>query len=125
MRARVLFVDDEPLNRRLVPLQLDPKVFEVVVCETGLEGLAALSRERFDLVILDVMMPPPDGVETCRRMRASGYVGPILFMSGWPDAETQARAFDAGGDAFLPRPYRRDELRAVIGRLLGPVSATA
>lgn len=118
MATRVLFVDDEEMNRVLLQTQLSPSGFEVTACSDGAGAFAALDQGEYDLVILDVMMPPPDGIEICRRLRARGCTFPILFMSGWPDVETQARALAAGGSAFLPRPYRRAQLLATIEVLL-------
>ena len=120
MRGTVLFVDDEEMNRTLLSLQLSREQFEVVTCADGASAFAALDQRPFDLILLDVMMPPPDGIEICRRIRARGIAVPILVMSGWPDADTQRRARAAGGDAFLPRPYRREELLATVERLLRP-----
>ncbi len=119
MGKRVLFVDDEEMNRVLLQTQLVTSGFEVTACCDGVEAFAALEKATFDLAILDVMMPPPNGIEICRRMRARNHTFPILFMSGWPDVETQARALAAGGSAFLPRPYRRAQLLATIQSLLG------
>jgi DNA-binding response OmpR family regulator len=116
---RVLFVDDEEMNRVLLQTQLETTGFEVTACPDGECAFKALDAGTFDIIILDVMMPPPNGIEVCRRIRARGYTGPILFMSGWPDVETQARALAAGGSAFLPRPYRRVQLIATIQALLG------
>jgi two-component system response regulator MprA len=117
---RVLFVDDEEMNRTLLTTQLQTNGYEVVACANGDAAFSALAAgPPFDIIILDVMMPPPDGIEICRRIRTKGINLPILFMSGWPDVETQARALAAGGSAFLPRPYRREQLIATINALLG------
>jgi len=115
----VLFVDDEEMNRTLLKTQLTTSGFEVTVCPDGEAAFVALSAGTFDIVVLDVMMPAPDGIEICRRIRARGVTVPILFLSGWPAVETQARALAAGGSAFLPRPYRREQLIATINALLG------
>lgn len=118
MGTRVLFVDDEEMNRILLTTQLVTAGFEVTACSDGASAFAALEGGAFDLAVLDVMMPAPDGVEICRRIRADGHAFPIVFMSGWPDVETQARALAAGGSAFLPRPYRRAQLIATIRSVL-------
>ncbi|MCC6526195.1 MAG: response regulator [Polyangiaceae bacterium] len=117
MPTSVLFVDDEPMNRTLLPLMLGA-AFEVTACANGAEALAAFDAGTFELVVLDVMMPPPDGVEICRLLRARGYGGPVLFMSGWPDAATRERAKAAGGDAFLARPFGLEELERAVAELL-------
>ena len=116
---RALFVDDEEMNRKLLTLQLAPSGFEVVACASGDDALVRVGEQAFDLAILDVMMPGMDGIELCRRLRARGHKFPVLFMSGWPDQETRERARMAGGDAFLPRPYRREQLIAAIDELMG------
>lgn len=120
MSVRVMFVDDEEMNRSLLKTQLGLSGFEVTACSDGESAFAALDQSGpFDLIILDVMMPPPDGIEICRRIRKRGDQTPILFLSGWPAVETQARALAAGGSAFLARPYRREQLIATVNALLG------
>jgi len=118
LAQRVLFVDDEEMNRTLLKTQLSTAGYDVTVCSNGEAAFAALDGGTFDLIILDVMMPPPDGIEICRRIRAAGVSVPILFLSGWPAVETQARALAAGGSAFLPRPYRREQLIGTIHALI-------
>jgi two-component system response regulator MprA len=121
--VRVLFVDDEEMNRSLLKTQLGLSGFEVTACPDGETAFAALDAGSFDLIVLDVMMPPPDGIEICRRIRRRGVQTPILFLSGWPAVETQARALAAGGSAFLARPYRREQLIATVNALLGRTTA--
>lgn len=123
MSPRVLFVDDEEMNRTLLKTQLSTSGFDVTVCPDGEAAFAALNQGTYDIIVLDVMMPAPDGIEICRRVRARGITVPILFLSGWPAVETQARALAAGGSAFLPRPYRREQLIATINALLNRTSS--
>lgn len=124
MAVRVMFVDDEEMNRALLKTQLGLAGFEVTACADGEQAFSALDKSSFDLIVLDVMMPPPDGIEICRRIRKRGVHTPILFLSGWPAVETQARALAAGGSAFLARPYRREQLVATLNALLGRSTST-
>lgn len=123
MALRVLFVDDEEMNRNLLKTQLGLSGFDVTTCSDGEQAFSALDAGSFDVVVLDVMMPAPDGIEICRRIRRRGVQVPILFLSGWPAVETQARALAAGGSAFLARPYRREQLVATLHALLGRSAA--
>lgn len=122
--ARVLVVDDNPLNARLLEAQLQSAGYVVVTCHDGLTALAEFMRAPFDVVLLDVLMPPPDGIETCRLLRAAdmGAEVPVVFVTALTDPDVRVRAFEAGGDALVLKPVTREEMlsqvRAVLpGRL--------
>jgi two-component system response regulator MprA len=103
-RRRVLVVDDEPINRRVVSRVLGRAGYDVILAADGLEALEVLERERADAVLLDLVMPRLDGVETCRRIRALQPSLPVLMLSAMSDDETRARAEAAGVDALLEKP---------------------
>lgn len=115
MKPRVLVVDDEKNLRDFVRHNLEARGYQVLAAASGLEALALFERENVDLVILDVMMPHLDGLETTRRIRTRSYV-PIIILTALGEEEDKVRAFDLGADDYLTKPFG-------VGELLGRVKA--
>lgn len=117
--ARVLLVDDEPLYAAAVEDRLRNADFDVQVAENGEQALSAFERERFDLVLLDVMLPGMGGLDVASRIREHSDV-PIVVMSGHDDRERRLRAFDEGADDYIAKSTDFDEvlrrLTAVLRR---------
>ncbi|MBW8883100.1 MAG: response regulator, partial [Asticcacaulis sp.] len=114
--ARILVVDDNPVNLSVVVDHLEVHGHEVLV---ALGGLEALERVRFaepDLVLLDVMMPDLDGFETCRRLKADpkGRDIPVIFMTALTDVDSKVAAFAAGGVDYVSKPFQIEELMARV-----------
>ena len=119
-RDRVLVVDDSQPNRLVACGHLEAAGYEVATADTGEAALELLARERFDLVVLDVLMPGLGGFETCRRMRASPDTAttPVLFLTALGDKDTTVPALDAGGDDLLGKPFHRAELLLRVRALI-------
>ena len=114
---RILLVDDEPSVRRALERALTLDGHEV---DTAVDGAAALDRlagTSPDVVVLDVMMPPPDGLEVCRRLRAGGDRTPVLMLTALGSVEDRVGGLDAGADDYLVKPFALDELRARLRAL--------
>ena len=115
--SRILVVDDDPDIRKVLLLLLKETYF---VAEAA-DGQAAIEYLRrnpdTDLVVLDVMMPGLDGIETCRRIRELSNV-PVLFLTAKSAEEDRVSAYSSGGDDFLSKPFSQAELLAKIGSLL-------
>ncbi len=111
-RTTVLVVDDNAENRALAKAILDDEGIRALMASTGAEGIAAFERERPDCILLDVRMPGMDGVTACERIRAlpGGAEVAIVFVTAQRDVETFDRAVRAGGDDFITKPFRPDEL---------------
>lgn len=118
--ARVLVVDDNPLNARLLEAQLQSAGYRVVTCHDGLTALAEFMRATFDVVLLDVLMPPPDGLETCRLLRATdaGATVPIVFVTALTDPQVHQQAIEAGGNAVVLKPITREEMLTQVRAVL-------
>jgi signal transduction histidine kinase len=117
LAGTVLVVDDNAENRALACATLEDEGIRVEVAASGAEGIASFTSAQIDCVLLDVRMPDLDGVEVCRRIRAlpGGADVPILFVTAQRDLDTFDRAREAGGDDFISKPYRPNELIARVG----------
>lgn len=123
----ILIVEDDPAVRDALERALG---FEGYQIETACDGAIALSMLRdhtFDLIVLDVMMPHLDGLETCRRVRAGGDSVPILILTARTEVDDRVEGLDAGADDYLAKPFALDELlarvRALLRRSAGDVSS--
>jgi two-component system response regulator MprA len=122
----ILVVEDDPAVRDALERALG---FEGYMVETARDGGVALSMIRdseYDLVVLDVMMPYVDGIEACRRIRASGNSIPILMLTAKVAVGDRVEGLDAGADDYVAKPFALDELlariRALLRRSTGDVS---
>ena len=92
--------------------------YEVDLARDGLEALARLAERRPDAIVLDVMMPRLDGLETCRRLRAAGEDLPVLMLTARDAVSDRVAGLDAGADDYLPKPFALAELLARLRALL-------
>ena len=118
--ARVLIVDDELRNRRLLEAMLVPDGFHLFTAETGEDALAVVERETVDLILLDVMMPGMDGYEVARRFKDGAATKniPIIIVSALDSHEARMRGLLAGAEDFLTKPVNHAELRVRVRNLL-------
>lgn len=110
---KVLVVDDEKTLREFVQRNLDARGFSVLTACNGLEAISIFQKNTIDLVILDIMMPYLDGLETTRRIRQMSTV-PIIILTALGEETDKIRAFDLGADDYLTKPFGTGEL---LGRV--------
>jgi two-component system, NtrC family, response regulator AtoC len=123
--ATVLIVDDDETSREYLSALLDALGFTVEGAAGGREALERLSRQPApDVVILDVIMPELDGVETLRRYRAGGGKAPVVMCSALDEADTVVRAMRAGASDYITKPFNAEELREILERVAGGQRAT-
>jgi len=119
LRTRLLVVDDDKKLCRLIKDYLEPLGYEVVTVHTGRQGLETALGEKFDAVLLDIMMPEMDGLEVLRRLRAASQV-PVLMLTGLGEESDRIVGLEMGADDYLPKTFSTRELlarlRAVIRR---------
>lgn len=113
----VLIVDDEKPIRDFVQKNLEVRGFRVIVATHGIEALQIFNSQNIDLVILDIMMPRMDGLETTRRIRQISTV-PIIILSALGEETDKVRAFDLGADDYLTKPFGVGELLARVKAVL-------
>ncbi len=115
--SRILLIDDDPGIRDVVRFALAREGFEVEEAADGTAGLASAAARPPDLVLLDVMMPGPDGMEVCRRLRARGRT-PIIFLSSRDDEIDRVLGLELGGDDYVTKPFSPRELVARVKAVL-------
>jgi two-component system KDP operon response regulator KdpE len=111
----VLVVDDEKSLRDFVRRNLEARHYKVLTASNGLEAMATFNNEKIDLVILDLMMPHLDGLETTRRIRESSKT-PIIILTALGEESDKVQAFDMGADDYLTKPFG-------VGELMGRIKA--
>lgn len=117
--AVVLVVDDDPGVRQVVSVSLDQ--YEVVLAADGAEALDKLGLLDVDAVVLDVMMPRLDGIETLRRIRSDARLRdlPVVMLTAKVGEDDHLRGFQAGADAYVTKPFEPDDLQATVDMVIG------
>jgi len=118
LKTRILVVDDDQRLRDLLTRYLGEQKFEVhaVADATGMDK--QLLRERYDLLVLDLMLPGEDGLAICRRLRASGAPPAIIMLTARGDEVDRIVGLEMGADDYLPKPFNPRELVARINAVL-------
>src|SRR6185295_13127203 len=120
--ATILLVDDEESLQKLLTFPLEREGFRVIPAHDGEEALDRFARERVDLVVLDVMLPKLDGLEVCRRLRATSSV-PILMLTARDDELDKVLGLELGADDYMTKPFSVREFRSRVRALLRRASA--
>lgn len=116
-KTRVLIVDDEPETLKYVGANLRIRGYEVVTAADGSEALQRADEDRFDLILLDITMPGPDGFAVCEAIRRSSAV-PIIMLSARGQEKDKVRALNLGADDYITKPFGIEELLARIRTVL-------
>ena len=114
---RLLITDDDLHLRKLVRTYADLEGYQCEEADSGPAALAALQKNRFDLVLLDVMMPGPDGFETLAEIRKLSQV-PVIMLTARNEEYDKLLGFNLGVDDYVPKPFSPKELMARIGAVL-------
>jgi two-component system, OmpR family, copper resistance phosphate regulon response regulator CusR len=115
---RILLVEDDPGVRRFVVKGLREQAYAVDTAATGEDALYQADINEYDLIILDVMIPAPDGFEVCRRLRKAGRRMPVLMLTARDAVEDRVSGLDRGADDYLTKPFEFRELLARLRALL-------
>ena len=120
---RILVVDDDPEVAKSIEASLR-KHYKVFVVYSGVEAIKEARRHPPDLIVLDVLMPDMDGLETCRQLRIDPALAdiPILFLTALGRPEDRVAGFRAGADDYLTKPFNLEELQLRIKAILRRVS---
>jgi two-component system response regulator MprA len=117
-KPRVLVVDDDKAVRESLRRSLEFNGYDVALAADGAEALAGISASAPDVVIMDVMMPRLDGIETTRALRTAGNDLPILVLTARDAVGDRVEGLDAGADDYLTKPFALQELLARLRALL-------
>src|SRR5258708_8537261 len=122
LKTRILVVDDDQRLRDLLVKYLGGEGYEVKAVPDGPAMDKQLARERYDLVVLDLMLPGEDGLSICRRLRAQGQNQPgapvIIMLTAKGDDVDRIVGLEMGADDYLPKPFNPRELLARINAVL-------
>ena len=122
MSKRILVIEDQEDNRQIVRDLMTASGYELIEATTGEEGLEAASRERPDLILMDIQLPGIDGYEVTRRIKADPKLSkiPIIAVTSYALSGDDKKAFAAGCDAYVTKPYSPRLLLAKIREYLPP-----
>jgi len=120
MAGRILVVDDEPDVLELEQAMLTRAGYEVDVAADGPTALRLVDGSRYDLIILDVMMPGLDGFDVCREIKADPrHAGiPVLFLTARDEPKSLLKGFDAGASMYISKPFSEAKLLAMVQTLI-------
>jgi DNA-binding response OmpR family regulator len=116
--VKLLLIEDEAKTARAVQTGLRSEGFETAVARTGEEGFFLLNAEKFDLVLLDWMLPGRDGIEILKAIRARGTKTPVLILTARDTIEDRVHGLECGADDYLVKPFAFAELLARVRALL-------
>jgi len=122
-KTRVIVVDDDARLRELLNRYLTGQGFSVRTAVDGNDMNRWLARERYDLMVLDLMIPGEDGLSICRRLRSQGDRIPIIMLTAKGDEVDRIVGLEVGADDYLPKPFNPRELVARIQAVLRRVPA--
>ncbi len=114
MKKRILSVDDEPMNNKIVArIMKDEPMYEIVAASDGAQALELLEEQDFDLILLDMMMPEMDGLETMKRIRQKSQI-PVVIMTADKTLDTSVEFAKLGCDDYLTKPLQPLLLKEVV-----------
>lgn len=118
MKKRILIVEDERHLAETIKLNLEVEGHHPIVVYDGADAINTFKEQRFDLVILDIMIPNIDGIAVCENIRLHDSQIPIMFLSARSSAEDRILGLKKGGDDYLTKPFNLEELMLRVDKLL-------
>jgi two-component system cell cycle response regulator DivK len=120
MSKRILVVEDQEDNRQIIRDMLSATDYEIMEAESGEEALAAVAKQRPDLILMDIQLPGMDGYEATRRIKADPALRsiPIIAVTSYALSGEEQKARAAGCDEYVPKPYSPRQLLAKIRQYL-------
>jgi len=117
---RILVVEDQPDNRKIIRDVFAPTGYEIIEAENGEEALAAIAKARPDLILMDIQLPIMDGYTATRRIKADPALRsiPVIAVTSYALSGEEKKAREAGCDDYIPKPYSPRELLAKVRQYL-------
>jgi len=116
--AKILIVEDEPSMRLGLKDNLEFESYQVELAMDGAEGLQKVTANKYDLVILDVMMPKMSGFDVCKAMRKNGDMTPVIFLTAKSEEIDKVLGLELGADDYMTKPFSLRELIARVKAIL-------
>ncbi|MBR6652247.1 MAG: response regulator transcription factor, partial [Anaerotignum sp.] len=110
-RKKILLVEDEVKLARFVELELKYEGYDVTVCHDGREGMQQITDGKYDMLLLDLMLPGLTGIEICRRVRKFSQI-PIIILTAKDEVMDKVAGLDSGADDYMTKPFAIEELLA-------------
>lgn len=112
----ILIVDDSQENLKLVSSILKDKGYKIALALDGISALKVLEENSIDLILLDIMMPNMDGLETCKIIKQNEKLKdiPVIFLTAMTDIDNTVKGFQVGGVDYITKPFRKEELYARV-----------
>lgn len=123
-RLRILVVEDEDHLRNVISLNLEMEGYDVITATNGATALDKFRSGRFDLAVLDVMIPEIDGFSVCKTIRLEGNETPVLFLTAKNSGADRVEGLKIGGDDYLSKPFNLEELLLRVQKLIQRSSKT-
>lgn len=118
MSAKVLLVEDEELVGTMVQMNLQSAGYQVTWARDGLQAIAAVERQAFDLLLLDISLPGQDGLEVLSDVRRREIMTPVMMLTARSEVATKVEALKGGADDYLPKPFDVSEMLARVEALV-------
>jgi len=120
MKKKVLLIEDTPDSARLMKVTMEKNGFEVKVVETGEDALAKIKKSKFDLIVLDIMLPRVDGFEVCRRIKASKKTKaiPVVCVTAFSVPDIEQRCQEVAADDVIIKPFDLDDFVKRLNKVL-------
>lgn len=120
---KILIIEDEKNLARFIELELKYEGYEINVCSDGRSGLQLALSEKWDAILLDLMLPELNGMEVCRRIRQTNKTIPIIMITARDSVLDRVSGLDSGADDYIIKPFAIEELLARMRSLLRRVEA--
>ena len=114
MKKKILVVDDEPSILELIEYNLESNDYQVSTAKDGQEAFDKVNEQTFDLMLLDQMLPKMSGIEVLKKMRKSGNLTPVIFLTAVDSEDNKIEGLVSGADDYVTKPYSIKELLARI-----------
>lgn len=122
-KIKIILAEDEPALALIIKESLETRNFNVTLCKDGEEAYEAYSKEKPELLVLDVMMPKKDGFSVAKEIRKLDKKTPIIFLTAKSQTQDVVTGFNLGGNDYLKKPFSMEELIVRIHSILGRISS--
>lgn len=117
--SAILVIEDSMYIRKLIREILTPEGYDVMEAEDGLDALRLVGKNKYDGIILDLIMPEIDGLTVLKRLHESGSIIPVIIVTAHLQDSVRELCLQLGAAGFINKPFNRDELRYTVKKIIG------